>query len=115
METKLPYGIKNGSLTTIDEVDNGLKCACNCPACHSKLVARKGDIKAHHFAHYKSPDCNAGLETVLHKLCKDIIAKEENFTVPALYLDYYNRRYEIFPETKIHIDDLRIEKKFDSI
>lgn len=86
MDIKLPYGNKNGVDVTIDEVESGLKCECYCPFCKSQLIARKGNLKTHHFAHYKELDCGYGVETILHKLCKEIIAKSKSFVVPALYL-----------------------------
>lgn len=113
MELNLPYGLRNNELVTIEDVESGLACDCFCPACKKQLIARKGDIKIHHFAHYKSEDCLCGLETVLHKLSKEIIAKSSTFTTPILY--YPNTTFEIFEETEIPIDNVTLETKMGEI
>jgi hypothetical protein len=112
-EFKLPYGLKNNELFSIDEVDNGLSCGCVCPACGQKLIARKGTIKIHHFAHYKTVDCLGGLETALHQMCKELIFNSETFTTPTLY--YPDTFYEIFEETKIQVDNVELEKRMGGI
>lgn len=112
-ELKLPYGLKNDQLISIDEVDSGLSCECICPACRQQLIARKGSIKIHHFAHYKSPDCFGGFETALHQMCKEIIFNNQTFTTPTLY--YPGTHYEIFEERKIPIDNVQLEKKLGGI
>ena len=113
MELKLPYGLKNNELVSIVDVTSGLDCDCICPACKEQLIARKGAIKIHHFAHYKSVDCLGGLETALHKLSKEIIAKSKTFKTPALY--YPNTTYEIYEETEIPVDNVTLETRVDEI
>lgn len=113
MEFKLPYGLRDNELLTIEEVESGLSCDCVCPACKKQLIARKGEVKAHHFAHYKSEDCQSGLETALHQLSKEIISKSKTFTTPIL--NYPNTHYEIFYETEILIENVRLETKVGEI
>lgn len=45
------------NLFTIEEVNSGLTNLV-CPFCHKKLVAKKGMIKEHHFAHVDAEICN---------------------------------------------------------
>ena len=47
---KLSYGIYQGNLIHISEVDSG-RTKIICPFCEQKLVAKKGKLKRHHFAH----------------------------------------------------------------
>ncbi len=47
---KLPFGIKNGKFIHISEVNSG-RTEVLCPYCQNKLMAKKGRIKRHHFAH----------------------------------------------------------------
>ncbi|GEM_PF-1961821 len=47
---KLPFGIYQGNFVHISEVTSG-KTEILCPYCQQKLVAKKGRIKRHHFAH----------------------------------------------------------------
>lgn len=47
---KLPFGIYQGKFVHISEVDSG-RTTVQCPYCQQKLMAKKGRIKRHHFAH----------------------------------------------------------------
>lgn len=69
--SQIPYGVRDGRLVHISEVDSGVACGCICPECAGQLVARKGPKTAHHFAHYPGADCNP--ETVLHRLGKQLL------------------------------------------
>ncbi|HEY9634834.1 MAG TPA: competence protein CoiA family protein [Coleofasciculaceae cyanobacterium] len=47
----LRYGVnENNALVGIEEVSSG-KTGLSCPYCEDKLIAKKGKIKEHHFAH----------------------------------------------------------------
>ncbi|MCB0634303.1 MAG: hypothetical protein KDD15_31440, partial [Lewinella sp.] len=62
----IPYALsKNGMPVGIQDVPRGLACHCHCPACGAPLIARKGKHKAHHFAHYRQPECTYALESSL--------------------------------------------------
>ena len=57
---RINVALKDNKIVTIDEVERGLDCGCVCIYCHSRLVARKGDEREHHFAHYdecETMDC----------------------------------------------------------
>lgn len=47
---KLPFGIYQGKFIHISEVNSG-RTMVLCPYCQQKLMAKKGRIKRHHFAH----------------------------------------------------------------
>ena len=47
---KLPFGIFEGKFVHISEVTSG-RTTMLCPYCQQKLMAKKGRIKRHHFAH----------------------------------------------------------------
>jgi hypothetical protein len=49
----LTYGLKDGKLAKITEVENGLACGCICSNCGNKLVARNNPLneKEACFAH----------------------------------------------------------------
>ena len=61
MDIKLPFGLQNGKLVDISFVESGLACNCVCPCCKQQLVAKKGNIKGHHFAHHNKEDCKGGI------------------------------------------------------
>lgn len=67
----IPYGLRDGKLVHISEVERGKECDCICPVCMQPLIARKGDRKQHHFGH--KSDTNCCLETVLHQSAKIIL------------------------------------------
>ncbi|MEM8524664.1 MAG: GIY-YIG nuclease family protein [Bacteroidota bacterium] len=51
----LPYGLKNGHLIHISEVERGVT-DLRCPYCDAELLAKKGKVMTHHFAH-RSASC----------------------------------------------------------
>ncbi len=112
-EIKQPYGLRNGEIISIEQVESGLKCDCFCPACNGRLIAKKGLEKQHHFAHSDSEDCGKGTETILHKLSKEIISKSKTFKTPALKLN--NSDITIFEETEIQIDNVKLEHRLEDI
>lgn len=71
MTLKIPYGEKGGRLVHVDDVPKGLECNCVCPVCRGTLIARKGDINVHHFAHFQGESCDG--ETLLHQLGKRLL------------------------------------------
>ncbi len=82
-EKDLKVGIRDGALVFIDEVEKGLNCQCVCPHCKGLLVAKKGEINSHHFAHHGIDNCGQGTETALHLLAKKIIKQQSCVTLPA--------------------------------
>lgn len=117
MKFKLPFGLKEGQLVEVSQVENGLKCNCFCPSCGYPLVARKGE-KTHHFAHHKSSDCVGALETALHYAAKDILAKQKKIRIPAVTASIgggYGTVFNLFEEQYISFDKVYLEKQLDSI
>ncbi|MNF57788.1 hypothetical protein D3C85_259480 [compost metagenome] len=53
-DIRIPFAVRidTGQMVSIDEVARGLACNCKCPSCDGRLVARKADVNAHHFAHH---------------------------------------------------------------
>lgn len=53
-DIRIPFAfrIDTGEMVSIDEVARGLACNCKCPSCGGRLVAKKADVNAHHFAHH---------------------------------------------------------------
>lgn len=74
--------LKDGKLINVSDVVSGLKCGCVCAGCGGQLVAKKGNIKIHHFAHLNA-DCQTGQESALHLLAKDLFCKLKYFRLPV--------------------------------
>lgn len=69
----LVYALRDGILVSIRQVPSGLQPDCRCPACGSPLIAKKGPIRQHHFAHVSGNSCESAAETALHLLAKQVI------------------------------------------
>ena len=78
--------LQDGKSVHISQVMSGLACNCLCPACGQKMVARKGSINAHHFAHYNpgggDGPCEYGYETSLHLMAKEILQRTKRIVLP---------------------------------
>ena len=64
-----------GAWRDVDEVPRGLACACFCPACKGKVVARQGDQRIHHFAHSDRKECRHALESSLFGMAISILSE----------------------------------------
>lgn len=76
------YGMRDGRLLYIADVPSGLACRCVCACCSRPLVAKKGSIRRHHFAHLGITDCRGAPESVLHLLSKEMIAELDSLAIP---------------------------------
>lgn len=84
MTTRLPFALRAGELRRADEVANGLACACECPGCGARLVARnQGRYRVAHFAHYQAPECPHGLQTALHLAAKELFLTHRQLHLPG--------------------------------
>lgn len=70
-EFLVPYARSGGRVWTPEEAQKGARYTC--PCCESDLVLKKGDVKAHHFAHKANGSCSP--ESVLHKSAKLLIVQ----------------------------------------
>ncbi len=76
------YGLRDGKLLFIEDVQSGLACDCVCASCGQPLIAKKGALRRHHFAHFEITDCQGSGETILHRLSKELLAGLESLMVP---------------------------------
>ncbi|MCK1443160.1 hypothetical protein IVB43_12265 [Bradyrhizobium sp. 48] len=88
----------------IDDVPSGLACNCSCPGCGRPMVAKKGNVQAHHFAHRAQQDgrsCASAGETALHKFAKKILDERLEIALPAmLVVEYGDRESVVQAETR---------------
>ncbi len=68
---KIPYAEKEGEIVHVSRVDRGLQCNCVCPVCKGAVIARKGEIIRHHFAHHGESSCSP--ESVFHLVAKKLL------------------------------------------
>jgi hypothetical protein len=101
-EAELKYALFKDSIVHITEVNSGLNSGeYRCPKCKSFLIAKKGDVRIHHFAHYNYENCQGAQETALHLLAKEILLQEKRIGIT-------NRQYS---EQRVFIefDDVQQE------
>ena len=113
----LPFGLRDGVLVSINDVERGLQKNVVCPSCQTTLVARKGKLKIPHFAHYNGDECLTGLQTVLHIRAKEIIAETKSIFVPehSIKLPGRTKPFEIISPQKVTLDEVWLEKRLDKI
>jgi len=116
---ELIYGLKDDKLIHINDVQQGRECNCICPNCGANLVAKKGRINEHHFAH-ESKECDITIaqETVLHLIAKDIFSEAKTIKLPKVILEdkfafLDKNKYKSIPDD-IYLQN-KIEKYKDSI
>lgn len=115
---KLTYGLKDGRITHISQVESGLECGCFCPGCGDRLIAKKGNVVRHHFAHQSNEPCEYGVESALHLAAKEIIAAADEIMIPEVRLQFphsYRPDILIHESMKVKIDHVELEKRFDNI
>ena len=97
-----------GKMVHIDSVARGKSCGCHCPHCKEPLVAKHGDIKAHHFAHH-SETRKATLEicyaVILYKVAEYLIQIHKKIHAPSYY--------GIFPEQDIEFSEVRVDGQYE--
>jgi hypothetical protein len=80
------WGLRDGQLFHIDQVESGKSCDCRCPDCNDPLIAKKGKVNAHHFAHKNlEPSTNCG-ESLLHLAAKECVRKLVSIMTPGYSL-----------------------------
>ncbi|MDY7562419.1 competence protein CoiA family protein [Pseudomonas sp. CCC3.2] len=76
---------QNARLIDIGKASRGLACDCTCVSCGEPVIARKGLIREHHFAHYSSKaSCFIQRETLLHLYAKDVIRDALGLQLPSM-------------------------------
>lgn len=127
MNSNLTFGLRNGYLMHISDVESGLVCGCYCPSCNKRLIARKGKKTVHHFAHHQSRECEGAVQTAIHIAAKEILEKERKILLPevrtalgcvegqsiCLYAQHFLHFDQVYLEKRLHriIPDILILKK----
>lgn len=89
MEIRSPqntaYANRSGILVHVSEATRGAACGCVCVVCGGDLLAKKGQLRKHHFAHSSETNCTGAAETVLHLLSKELIEEMGSMTIPSYH------------------------------
>lgn len=108
----------DGSLRHIDDVPSGLACHCACPGCGRRMVAKKGELQAHHFAHHfdhGATSCTSAGETALHKFAKKVLDERLEIALPELFVSNGYDTEVVVRATRLSFDEAALETKDGSI
>lgn len=83
---------QRGTVRHIDEVPAGLACQCTCVSCGETLVAKKGPLVTHHFAHVSGANCTGACETALHMAAKQALQRRLITSLPPVLVEYKTQR-----------------------
>ena len=116
LEPRLIYGLHDGDPVRISDVASGLACNCICPECKTPLIARKGPIRQHHFAHRVETDCAGGVESSLHFLAKKVLSTHQSIVLPQQEIIFPKERERgRFPQHAFRVTSAQVETKFGEI
>jgi hypothetical protein len=120
MHDEFQYGLKNGKLVDVKDVESGLNCGCVCPACWQPFVAYKGQVLKPHFKHKAASSCTYSFESALHYMAKEIVAEKKYLDLPDIeevlpfqFAAYYaNENFIPFNSkyTRVRFDKVEVEK-----
>ena len=79
---------REGKTVCVSDVPKGKDCGCFCPFCNAELIARKGEVRMHHFAHTKGMECQYGYEASVHLLAKEVFQQTKTMLLPQFALRY---------------------------
>lgn len=87
---RIYWGIdtETGELHSIEDVASGLSCNSICPYCHTRLIARKGEKRSHHFAHETKYDCVFGPAVAVYQAVFKAIQKHRKLYLPDAVLKF---------------------------
>lgn len=118
----LSFGLKDGKLLHIDDVETGIACGCVCPHCASPLVARnrdfEGRVRRAHFAHIADVDCRGASESALHRLAKEILLQSRQLHLPAELLfpgATCSEFHTSAPAMLVALSDVRLEQSLTDL
>jgi len=100
----------SGAVVHVSAVARGLACGLKCPVCSAQVVAKKGEIVTHHFAHVAESAC-AGLggEGAVHRWVKQVIFNRfvsspysDTLTMPPEDVEHLCGQFSYEPDSENH-------------
>lgn len=118
-DDQIGYGLRDGILVFVSDVQSGLACGCLCAHCGKRLVAKKGLKRRHHFAHFEATDCSGAAESILHLLAKELLTELDEIDIPPYeFLKVRETKSRVLVKHrdvvakggKVRIDRVRVEE-----
>ena len=110
LNNKIPFGLKDGLLVEVSEVESGLACDCVCPSCKRRLQANKGEIVSHYFSHdpsAKTKACESAFETSIHLMAKQILSEDACLNFPSLTISVSGKD----ANGNEHVEEMQLEEE----
>lgn len=107
---EVPFGIRDGEFVDVYQVPRGKACGCVCPECGKGLVAKQGEIVAHHFAHEADANCQYAAESFLHAAAKSVLHRTKALSIPQVYCSVGNYSWLHKKSEVVLFDDVELEK-----
>ncbi|MCE2595770.1 hypothetical protein K6Y31_13240 [Motilimonas cestriensis] len=87
MSVLIPFALDHASneMVFVEDVPRGAACGCVCYACKTPVIAKKGNIKQHHFAHEKGKAaalCEINLQRSLFWMSRNLFTSHQTFVTP---------------------------------
>lgn len=102
----------DGALMHINDVPSGMSCGCYCVGCERRMVAKNGEIQAHHFAHHSARDgssCSSAGETALHKFAKKVLDQRLEIALSEMFVSVEDDRELVVPAITLGFDRATLE------
>lgn len=112
----LAFGLAaDGRLRHVNDVAQGLACACVCPACQARLIARRPNKAVAHFAHESDRACATAVETMLHLLAKEILEARRRLVLPAVEAAIDGETLRTHGPKEMTFDSADLEVRLDGV
>lgn len=113
-------------MVDVEDVDSGKSCGCICPSCKEALQARKGEVKAYHFAHLpgSKTECEYAPEIAVFLMAKQILKEEKQIALPGLTIrameadkarKVYREQVQVCQSTGVTFDLVEIAGEKDTV
>lgn len=85
---RVPFGLREGRLHFVSDVETGLACGCVCPdpRCGQALIAKNRASpdrqRGYYFTHIGTAACCSGRESALHRMAKEIVLRASSILLP---------------------------------
>ena len=91
-QTKVPFGLHKESNLFFDasSVPSGAECNCICHQCEGDLLAIHATKRQKHFRHKPEQLCAGALESLFHKVGKQILKENNRVVLPQDKAFYYS-------------------------
>jgi hypothetical protein len=105
---------RDGQPVHISAVPRGRDCDCVCPGCGRDLIAKKGAVMEHFFAHVADTSagiCTSAGETALHKFAKRVLEAAGEIALPRTVVKGPYGEIEAVVEGIVRFDRVELEKR----